>query len=109
MASENEKAKKKIRQTSKWKKFRSDIIKKRKYDELTGKRLIKGCQLHHLCMDVDSYDDTDESRYVILNRNSHKMVHFMFDYYSKDPEVLDRLKDILDRMVELNSKKKTEN
>lgn len=97
-----QKEKKRIRGTSKWKKFRSDLIKKRKIDFLTGKKLLKGCQLHHCDMTLENYEDFDESKYYTLNRNSHKFIHFIYTYFEKDEGILERLKSILKHMKELN-------
>ncbi len=99
---ESQKLKKKVRSTSKWRKFRSDLIRKRKFDALTGKRLLKGCQLHHADMSAENYEDFDESKYYTLNRNSHKFIHFIYTYFETDESVLDRLRLILKHMKELN-------
>lgn len=54
-------------------------------------------------MDPLKYDDlTQRENFIPLNSKSHDCIHFLFDYYRKDPAILDRLKNILDRMVELN-------
>jgi len=52
----------------------------------------------------DHYDNiSTRDNFIPLNSKSHECVHFLFDYYKKDPAILDRLKDILDKMVILNS------
>lgn len=102
MASDNEKLKRKVRSTSKWKKFRNDLVIKRKVDALTGKKLQKGCQLHHADMSPDNYADFDESKYYTLNKNSHRFIHFIYQYFENDESVLDRLRSILEHMKRLN-------
>lgn len=97
------KKKRDFRKTSKWKDFRMKLKKERKVDEITLRPLYKGFQLHHKRMAEDTYDDiTDESVYAALNRQTHEAVHWIFRYYQKDPEVLTRLKKLLDEMASLN-------
>lgn len=97
------KAKSKFRRTSKWLNFRRKLKVKRKCDELTLRPLLSGWNLHHLCMkDSNYFNISDESLFACLNKQSHKVVHFIYTYYSKDPSIIDRLKDILERMKEAN-------
>lgn len=100
-ATQNQKSK--FRATSKWKKFRSRLKSERKVDYITQKKLLKGWNLHHLDLDESHYQDlTDESKYVCLNKMTHSIVHDLLRYYVKDPTVIDRLREILERMKEIN-------
>lgn len=95
----------KFRASGVWKKFRMDMYHKfQGTDPITGKTLHKGWSLHHLCMDYtdDNYTNLDPSRYIPLNRETHKMLHFLFTYYKKDTGILDRLKEYLDVMKFFN-------
>lgn len=96
--------KKKVRDTAAWRQLRLDIADE--HDNLcalTKKKLLKGWQNHHLDMSEENYDDfSDHSKFVPLNRAAHDLVHTLFRYYRKDPTILDRLKDILDKMSEYN-------
>lgn len=93
--------KKKFRQTKEWKCFR-EKMKDRKVDALTLSKLRKGWSLHHLDLDAMNYGNLDEDHFVCLNNKSHDAVHFLYNYYKKDRKVLDRLKSILDKMIEIN-------
>ena len=93
----------KFRQTKDWKAFRKRIfVKQDGKDIITGKKLYKGYNVHHLDMSSENYDKLIEENFVALNKQTHKALHFLFLYYQKDPAILDRLKTILDRMNELN-------
>ena len=73
-------------------------------DYITGKRLIKGFNLHHLKTEQTSEthcDISNENEFIPLNSYCHKMLHYLFTYYQKDHTVIDRLVEILDKMCEL--------
>ena len=97
--------KKQFRQTKEWKAFR-EKMKERKVDALTLQKLRKGWNLHHLDLDALHYGDLSEHKFECLNNKSHDVVHFLYNYYKKDRSVLERLKNILDKMVELNNDRK---
>ena len=74
-------------------------------DYITGRRLVKGFNVHHLRTDQDSEDYCDishEDEFMPLNSYCHKMLHYLFVHYQKDPTVMDRLKEILDKMIALS-------
>lgn len=100
---ENEREKKRFRQTKAWKEFRERIRKKTKIDCLTGKPLHGKWELHHLDLDPNNYQVLEEENFIPLNSRSHSTIHFLYTYYLKDQSILDRLKIILDRMKEINS------
>ena len=73
-------------------------------DYITGKRLIKGFNLHHLKTEQTSEtycDISNENEFIPLNSYCHKMLHYLFTYYQKDHTIIDRLVEILDKMCEL--------
>ena len=93
----------KFRQSKEWKEFRKRIFDKQDgKDIITGKKLYRGYNCHHLDMSSENYDKLIEENFVALNKNTHDALHFLFRYYQKDPAILDRLKTFLDKMVELN-------
>ena len=93
----------KFRQTKVWKEFRKRIFNKQDgKDIITGKKLYKGFNCHHLDMSAENYDQLIEENFIAVNKQTHDALHFLFRYYQKDPTVLDRLKEVLDRMNELN-------
>ena len=93
----------KFRQTKDWKAFRKRIFDKQDgKDIITGKKLYRGYNVHHLDMSAENYDKLIEENFIAVNKQTHKVLHFLFQYYQKDNTILDRLKTVLDRMNELN-------
>jgi hypothetical protein len=99
----NSDKKAKFRQTKEWKEFRKKIFEKQGgLDIITGKKLYKGWNLHHLDMSVENYDKLDEDNFIAVNKTTHSIIHDTFRYYKNDKDILSRLEQILDKMVELN-------
>ena len=99
----NSEKKSKFRQSKEWKAFRIKIAEKQgKKDIITGKPLRRGYNVHHCDMSAENYDKLIEENFIALNKNSHDAIHFLFRYYQKDPNILGRLKEVLDKMMELN-------
>lgn len=94
--------KKEFRKSKEWKNFSKTLKAERKVDALTNAKLRKGSLCHHLDLNPDHYTDLDASNFETLNMKSHDVIHFLYNYYKKDPAVIDRLKDILHKMVLLN-------
>ena len=93
------------RQRKVWKEFRAKIKKERKKDELTGQPLYKTWNLHHKLLTTDEkiYTDlSDPSKFSALNNQTHDVVHFCYDHARKNPEFMNRLKALVDEMLELN-------
>lgn len=75
----NQKEKTKFRASAKWNKFRAFMKKiSGGIDAVTGKLLRKGWNLHHL--DESHYDDLKPEKFRCLNRESHKVVHWLARY-----------------------------
>ena len=103
MSSDNEKAKRKFRNTKTWKSFRHQMnVRDKGRDYLTGNKLIKGYELHHMDLNPNNYQNLNEENFVSLNKFSHKFIHWIYRYYEKDRTIIDRLTNILDRMIDLN-------
>lgn len=101
--SDNQSKKRKFRGSKAWKQFRHKMnIKDRSRDVLTGRKLVKGYELHHLDLDPEHYHLLDEENFASLNKMSHKFIHWLFPYYKADPAIIGRIVAMLDRMVELN-------
>ena len=96
----------KFRSSAKWKKFR--LFMKQKQDGkcfITHKPLYKGANLHHADLNPGHYDDlSNPDNFFFLNKSLHDVVHVLYRYYCNDVTVLDRLKQVLDRMREINEK-----
>lgn len=100
-----ENKKEKFRKSKEWKEFRGHMAKLFNHrDYITGRRLVKGFNVHHLRTDQDSdnyCDISHDDEFIPLNSYCHKMLHYLFIYYQKDPTVMDRIKEILDKMCQL--------
>ena len=95
--------KSKFRASKEWKEFRKRIFDKQEgKDVITGKKLYKGYNVHHCDMSEANYDKLIEENFIAVNKNTHEVLHFLFRYYKNDKDVLNRMKQILDKMIELN-------
>ena len=93
----------KFRQSKEWKEFRKRIFDKQDgKDIITGKKLYRGYNVHHCDMSAENYDQLIEENFIAVNKQTHDALHFLFRYFQKDPNILDRFKEVLDRMNELN-------
>lgn len=106
----NQKEKTKFRASKKWKDFRD---KKRKEqnntDPVTGNRLGRMGNLHHLCLDETRYDDlSNEENFVFLGNFTHKVMHWLGGNTKWSSEKwqkrLDELRKLCELMDELNGK-----
>ncbi len=98
-----QKSKTKFRRSAKWLKFRA--FKKKEQDGkdvITGGPLRAGFQVHHMNQNEETYEDlSNPENFLALNRYTHKLLHYFLTYYKKDRNVLERLRSILDKMIEL--------
>ena len=101
---ETQKLKKKLRNSKKWKELRHQKnVEQKSVDVISGRKLLKGCCLHHIDLRIENYDKLDNhDNFILLNKKTHEMVHFIYNIYSKDKKVIDRLVELLDKMVEIN-------
>ena len=92
-----------FRQSKAWQDFRKRKFTESSKDYITHRKLRLGYRLHHLDLDPDNYTDiSDPTHFENLNSDIHSIVHKLYPYYRKDPEVIDRLKELMDRMKEIN-------
>ena len=96
---EAQKKKRNFRGSKKWKDFRHrKNVEQKGIDPITKKRLCKGCNLHHRNLSASEYENLEnEEDFVLLNRQTHDSLHWIFRYYEKDPTILDRIKEELDK------------
>lgn len=104
MASENERRKRAFRQTKVWKTFRHSIISRDKTDYITGKKLLKGAEVHHEDLNPEHYKNLDEDNFIALNKQSHKFLHWIYNYYRTDKNIIIRLTRVLEKMCDMNEK-----
>lgn len=98
------KEKSKFRQSARWRKIRA--FKKKEcsgIDYITGKKLLKGFQLHHKDMRLENYTRLEPDRFICLNKMSHEMLHFLYNYYKNDTSIIERIRAVLEEMKKFNS------
>jgi hypothetical protein len=99
--------KRRFRDTKRWKEFREHM--KALQDntcQITGARLTRLWQLHHMDLNEEHYENLKEENFVCLSWNMHKVVHALF-VKSRPREWRKRVMKlilILKRMEALNSK-----
>ena len=102
---EAQKKKASFRNSAKWKKFKHfKNVEQGGVCYITHKKLPKGAYIHH--KDVDDshyYDISKPDNFVYLLKSMHEVIHTIWRYYKNDQAVLDRIKEVLDRMLEINS------
>lgn len=97
--------KSKVRASKAWKELREQVREAQNgKDFITEKKLAKKTSaVHHMDLDSANYGDfSDLTHFVFLNSKTHAMVHWAYEEYKKDPAFMDRLKYVLDKMVEIN-------
>ena len=93
----------KFRQSKEWKEFRKRMFEKQGgKDTITGKKLCKGYNVHHYDMSAENYEQLIEENFIAVNKTTHETIHALFRYYKNDKDILNRIKQVLDKMVELN-------
>ena len=106
----------KFRNSKTWKEFKKQfefpytkVYKNGKFkpvrgaDALTGVKLSKRWNLHHICADSSRYTELDPKMFVALNPQMHEIVHTLYTQFCKDPEFIVRLKELLVRMYVANN------
>lgn len=72
-------------------------------DYITGNKLRKGFELHHMDLNPEHYENLDnKENFLCLNKLTHKMLHWLYNYYKNDKKVINRLVEVLERMCEIN-------
>lgn len=100
---DTQKSKRKFRQSKEWKSFRQ-VMKKKcgGMDAITGHKLRKGYQVHHRNLDETKYAELEEDNFICCNNLTHKVLHWLYTYYKKDPAIIDRLKNEMEKTVAIN-------
>lgn len=93
-------SKSKFRATKEWKEFRKMIIQEQKVDPITGSKLTKMANCHHLDMSEENYQNLIRDNFIALNPKSHDVIHFLFRPDWRDR--LDKIKEILTVMELIN-------
>lgn len=98
---EHAKKKNSVRQSSEWKELREEVKKSQHIDPLTGSRLTKDFNCHHMDMNPDNYSDLNIDKFVGLNKLSHTVIHFFAEMKDWRAGVA-KLIQLLERMEELS-------
>jgi hypothetical protein len=87
----------KFRQRKCWKDFREHMkeVSENK-DFITKSKLYKTWNLHHL--DPEHYELLEDDKFVALNSMTHDFVEWLYKYYRKDPDVLERIRNVMEKM-----------
>ena len=94
-----------FRTTSFWRNFRRSLKEKRKIDFLTGRKLTKTWNLHHMRFDPRLYTDLDEEYFMCLNNQMHELLHICISETMKNPHFLDKLREVVEYHIKLNKNK----
>ena len=87
----------KFRKTKRWRDFREHMKEvSNKKDFITMSKLYKTWNLHHL--DPAHYELLEDERFVALNSMTHDFVEWLYKYYRKDPDVLERIRNVMEKM-----------
>lgn len=92
--SDTEKKKNKFRASQKWKKFRKDLKKKQKIDPITGSKLTPRSVCHHLDVRPENYEMISEERQVMMNPQSHDLIHYVYGDGNKYYDWRERLENL---------------
>jgi hypothetical protein len=101
-----QKDKRRFRDSKKWKDFREHMkTLQNETCQITGAKLTKLWQLHHMDLDESNYENLIDENFVCLSWNMHKVVHALF-VKSKPKAWRSRVLNlirILKKMEKLNS------
>lgn len=79
MKQNNQKWKTKFRSSKAWKDFRTKLRHKQKVDPITGQKLTRLSNCHHMILTDDEkvYSDlSNEDNFLFCNQFTHKCMHF---------------------------------
>lgn len=96
-----QKAKRSWRQSKAWKNFRHQMNTLQEgIDPITKSKLGKTANLHHrhVTADEEEYCDISNANdYIMLMSSTHKFLHWIYRYWRKDPAILDRIEEELEK------------
>ena len=94
-----------FRRTSVWNDFRKGLKNKRKVDFLTGRKLTKTWNCHHMRFDSRLYTDLDEEYFRCYNNQMHDLVHTCVFETIKNPDFMKKLTDEVNLHIKINEGK----
>ena len=94
-----------FRRTSIWTDFRKRLKAERKVDFLTGRKLTKTWNCHHMRFDPREYTDLDERYFRCYNNQIHDLVHLCVSETIKNPDFMKKLMEEVKYHIALNDGK----
>lgn len=94
-----------FRRTVFWNDFRKKLKAERKVDYLTGRKLTKTWNCHHMRFDPRLYTDLDEKYFRTYNNQMHDLVHICISETIKNPDFMKKLTEEVNLHIELNDGK----
>lgn len=95
-----------FRKTSRWANFKIEMKNRGLgVDRITRKPLNKGWNLHHCDLDPEHYEILNWNNFECLNPATHDFIHWLYNFYKKDPFIIERIEDLMKKMVALNAPK----
>lgn len=92
----------KFRKTKEWLEFRADF-RARNLDRLTEEPLKSSYVLHHSDLNPEHYTELDPNKFMGFNTSyEHKLVHYVYEKFIRDPKFLMKLENVIKEMVEVN-------
>ena len=101
---DKQKSKRNFRQSKTWKDFKKKMWEAcGKVDGITLSKLRKGANLHHRNLNEKEYENLREDWFLPCKNLTHKVIHWLWTYYRKDPAIIDRLKAEMELMRKINN------
>ena len=103
----SQKKKTEFRKSCRWQHFKKALKRERKVDYITQFPLRAGWNLHHMDLNEKHYTDlSNRDNFLTLNKKTHDLLHFFYNYYKNDRSVLVRFQEVLEQMVNINDNSK---
>lgn len=103
--SKKQNSKDKFRQSKVWKDWRKTcMIYWGEIDPITKKKLRSGWNLHHCDNRLETYKDlSDPEKFRPLNSKTHSCIEWLWTYWKKDKDIINRIVSLLEEMERLGS------
>ena len=97
-----QKTKRNIRQSKVYKLFKHKLnVLQKGIDPILQNKLKNDCQLHHreITATEDDYQNfSKEDDFVLLNKTTHKFLHWLYPFWKSDPSIIQRLISELEKL-----------
>ena len=97
----NYKQRSEFRKSDVWHKLKAKCRLHTSKDYITKEPLCRNWNLHHLDLNVQRYDNTNDiKRFMPLNPKTHEIIHWLYKWYKKDHRIIERIIYTLEKMEE---------